>query len=656
MIQYKVWKRLFAAFLIVAGCFSCGLMKDRVTEPEAPDVRLFHSAEEKYHQKNYTKALSLYEEHSRKFSDSELAPQVLLRMGQIQLESQKYAQARVFFQRVIDQYPASPSAREAGIEKLRILYFTGKYQEVIAGADKVSASELSAELSLKFHLVVGDSYLALKAPLKAYHEFLSAQKSASPRDSGQMMSRFKVVIPLLTIQDIRFELKRLGNDPPAGDLMFELGRRFIADGKKDEAMPVFATFLEKFPDHEYAAQARQIMAHIQEPAKAPVEEKVIGCLLPLSGKYEAFGQQALKGVELALTVFARQQESTSINILIKDTASQSDTAEQMIAEFKEKNAAAILGPVAASEAAAAKAQELGIPIVTLTQKSNITSIGEYVFRNFLTPEMQVKALVAYAMGTLHISRFAILYPDESYGTAFMNLFQNEAIRSGAAITRVETYRPNENDFEVPVKKLIGYNDLKIRDDSVAPPVPVDSEMPAEESDPDQEVGKDGEGKRMANVDFDAVFIPDAPEKAGLIIPLFAYYGVRNIYLLGTNLWHSEKMIQMTASQIQGAVIPEGFFGNAASEDVSQFVAEFEKEYGYQPGFIEAVSYDTAMILFQLAAEPDVKTPEDMKNKLLTMPPYPGVTGMTSFSRTGEAVKDIYLLKIISGRFAEIYHK
>jgi hypothetical protein len=93
-----------------------------------------------------------------------------------------------------------------------------------------------------------------------------------------------------------------------------------------------------------------------------------------------------------------------------------------------------------------------------------------------------------------------------------------------------------------------------------------------------------------------------------------------------------------------------------SENVSGFVAEFETAYGYRPGFIEAVSYDTAMILFHLAAAPDVKTAEDMKSKILAMPPYPGVTGMTYFSETGEAVKDIYLLKIIGDRFKEIYYK
>ena len=36
-----------------------------------------------------------------------------------------------------------------------------------------------------------------------------------------------------------------------------------------------------------------------------------------------------------------------------------------------------------------------------------------------------------------------------------------------------------------------------------------------------------------------------------------------------------------------------------------------------------------------------------------MDPYQGVTGKTAFDETGEAVKDVYLLKIAGGRFQEI---
>jgi branched-chain amino acid transport system substrate-binding protein len=655
MKRYKEFKRLLVICVLFVGCFSCGPMKDKLHAPAAPDAGLFQAAEEKYHQKMYPEALSLYEKHTREFPKSDVAPQVFLRMGQIQIKSKQYAKAQVLFQRVIREYPSSLPAKDARIEILRVYYFTGKYQDVINSAGNIFTTELSDEQSVKFHLVVGDSHLALKSPLKAYHEFINAQKNATPQEMDQLILRFKTVIPLLSAADIRFEVKQAGDRPPAGYLMFYLGQQYMAEGKKDEALSTFAIFLEKFPDHEFAGQARQIMADSQTPA--PGEQKAIGCLLPLSGKYEAIGQQALKGVELALTLFARDQGAASINIHIKDNESQPAIAEQRIKELQESNVLAIIGPVAASEAAAAKAQELKIPIVTMTQKSNITDVGDYVFRNFLTPEMQVKTLIQYTMGSLNINRFAILYPDESYGNAFMKLFRDEALKAGGTVSSIEAYSPDEIDFEAPVKRLIGYNQWAAQEAFVKPDNSTRADALVEESGLDQEVRRQGKKELVPNVDFDAVFIPDSAEKAGLIIPLFAYYGVRNIYLLGTNLWHSEKMIQITSSQIQGAIIPDGFFDNAVlADNISGFVSEFETAYGYRPGFIEAVSYDTAMILLHLAAAPDVKTPEDVKGKLLAMPPYPGVTGMTYFSQNGEAVKDIYLLKIISGRFAEIYYK
>ena len=66
---------------------------------------------------------------------------------------------------------------------------------------------------------------------------------------------------------------------------------------------------------------------------------------------------------------------------------------------------------------AAKEAELQkIPIITLSQQDNIPEVGDFVFRNFLTPRMQVSALVSYAINNLLVDRFAILYPREKYGT------------------------------------------------------------------------------------------------------------------------------------------------------------------------------------------------------------------------------------------------
>ena len=159
------------------------------------------------------------------------------------------------------------------------------------------------------------------------------------------------------------------------------------------------------------------------------------------------------------------------------------------------------------------------------------------------------------------------------------------------------------------------------------------------------------------VDFDAVFIPDSPNQAGLIIPQLVYYDVKDVHLLGTNLWHSEKLIDMAKYHIQGAILPEGFFEDSVDEHVHRFVSGFKYTYGAaSPGFIEAVSYDTAWLLFDILSRPDIRFRAQVKNALVSMPPFKGVTGLTAFAPNGEAIKNIYLLKVSGRRFAEISDK
>jgi ABC-type branched-subunit amino acid transport system substrate-binding protein len=155
------------------------------------------------------------------------------------------------------------------------------------------------------------------------------------------------------------------------------------------------------------------------------------------------------------------------------------------------------------------------------------------------------------------------------------------------------------------------------------------------------------------IDFDAVFIPDAPKKAGLIIPQLAYYDIEDVQLIGTNLWHSDKLLEMTRQYIQGAVLPEGFFADGNASHVQAFTLEFERAFGENPGFIEAIAYDSAGILLQFLSNTAIHFKSRLKDELLNMVDFQGVTGRTSFDYQGDALKKLYILRITGSRFIEV---
>jgi ABC-type branched-subunit amino acid transport system substrate-binding protein len=253
--------------------------------------------------------------------------------------------------------------------------------------------------------------------------------------------------------------------------------------------------------------------------------------------------------------------------------------------------------------------------------------------------MQVKTIVSYAVNGLGMDRFAILYPDEHYGRRFMNLFWDEILPYGGRVVGIESYNPNEADFGDPIKKLVGLY-YEVPEDLKEIPEPLSKE---EEKEPEP------------IIDFDAVFIPDSPEKAGLLIPQLTYYDVVDVYLMGTNLWQSDQLINMAGQYMQGAIMADGFFASSRSDTVKRFTEMFQKIYGHQPGFIEAITYDTAMMIFDMVNRPEIASRSVLKDALLDISGYSGITGLTSFTEDGDSQKRLYLLRVKGDGFIEVDH-
>jgi hypothetical protein len=239
----------------------------------------------------------------------------------------------------------------------------------------------------------------------------------------------------------------------------------------------------------------------------------------------------------------------------------------------------------------------------------------------------------------------------------MNLFWDKLLELGGTVVGVESYKPNQTDFIVPIKKLVGIyydipEDLKPEND---PDIVFQTNDTSEQSDDAtlEEDNEKGEDEPAAIVDFDAVFIPDSPGKVGQIVPQLAYFDIKDVYLLGTNLWHSDSLIKIADQYVQGAVMPDGFFAQSASSRVQKFVKSFEETYQETPDFVAAVVYDSAMILFDVLSRPHVRYRTDIRDELLKLENFPGVTGITRFDENGNVLKKMHLLRIKGKRFVEL---
>ncbi len=155
------------------------------------------------------------------------------------------------------------------------------------------------------------------------------------------------------------------------------------------------------------------------------------------------------------------------------------------------------------------------------------------------------------------------------------------------------------------------------------------------------------------LDFEAIFIPEAPLKLSLILPHLVYNDIIDVYLLGTNIWHHNDLIKNSSEYINNSVITQGYFAKSKNTRTFKFAENFKLLYNKYPGFIEACAYDTLKILVKTAMEPGIYSQETLIDALAGKRVFDGVTGKTRFDKNGNVHKELFFLTVKNGKFVEI---
>lgn len=382
----------------------------------------------------------------------------------------------------------------------------------------------------------------------------------------------------------------------------------------------------------------------------------IGAVLPLSGKFASFGNKALQGVELAMERynFTEAGKKRPVRLLIKDSKGMPKMAEKAVSELNMDGVDVIVGPILATtaDAAARKAQELRIPIITMTQKEGITGIGGWVFSNGMTNAAQIKGLVDYA-SRQGVKKVAILYPDNPFGRELTVVFTTEMVKVGGEVVASKDYKEGQTDFGLEIKALVGpeflekmkaYTEEREKEFKEA-------EKSKTKPTPTSEIGPVEEMERPIP-DFDAVFIPDYADRVGLIVPQLAFYDVRDVKLLGISGWNSPKLINMAGDFLSDYVmIVDGFFSGSPRPQVIDFVGAYRKTFGEEPGIVEALAYDTMGIVLSLIPEGG-DSRYGIRNTILKIKDYQGVSGNITFSGS-DAERSFYNLTVNRGVIEEV---
>ena len=194
--------------------------------------------------------------------------------------------------------------------------------------------------------------------------------------------------------------------------------------------------------------------------RASLSEPTIGAILPLSGDGALWGVNPRRGIELALKDLRGADGKAPFKVIFEDDKCDPKQAVAAFQKLVEQDGVRIiLGPSCSScsLAVAPLAEKKKVLMVAFSEAASISRFGDYVFRLWVSNDMQGKLLARYGSDGRHYSRAAVISADTAFGQELAEAFNAEFKRSGSTIVAHESYAPDNRDLRSTLLKLRSQN-------------------------------------------------------------------------------------------------------------------------------------------------------------------------------------------------------
>ncbi len=552
---------------------------------------------------------------------------VLFREGEILLSKGDTEKALWRFRRLLTEFPKSPLLNEAKF-RIGICYTQLKRpQDAIRILNELIPTFLSPSRMVQVFSLMGDNHLELKDRLTALHWY--GKGLLVPNQPNEDLKR--KVKSILDASDAEEELKSVESfyrgAYAGGYAKLKLAQLAKRQGNDLLAKRLLTELEKEYRGMDYMAQAKELFETIPLSTRS---KYTVGVILPLSGVHRPFGERALQGIQCAI----KETDSPLISLAIRDSKGSPWEAEKAVEELvNREKAIAIIGPLLSTDVdrAAKKAQQLKVPLLTFSQKEFPPGKGDFIFQNSLTPSEQIQTLTDFAIKELDLHTFAVFYPNSPYGLYFKNLFNQEIARKGGKLSGTVVYQEDQTDFTQEIKGFFKIETTQKYDSRKK---------------------KDEEFK--AAVPIEALFIPDAHDRVGIILSQMSYYDIKGLIFLGNSAWNGPGLISIGGKGAEGSIFVDAFFKKDPSPSVARFVEEFRKAYHRDPETLEALSYDGAKFLKEILAPRPVSSPLQLQEELRQIKNFQGVSGLNGFGEDGKAIRTLSILKVNKGQIERIW--
>jgi len=664
-------KRTTAVLLLLLACAPARTVMvngHQVSYEEGARIEL-GAAKASFDAGKYDLAAQQFATFIQRYRDSDLLDEALFRHGQALAKANKLQEAQVALQDFLERRPTSPFKNSAVVELAAI---QAKLGQPAPPLPPVDPSQMSEQDKNQAAAALAESYARNGQWGEAMRWGARALETASGAEREPRLKQYERALEAAPAPDIArlvSDLDRKSAAWPAAAL--KLARIQLHTGDRSHAEELARDVLSAGGAYDDGARTVQ-----QAAQGSPLRPNLVGIVLPLTGDLKGFADQALNGIALTLDLQGRGK----VQVEVVDSRGEPDVAAEAVEQLAQKGAIAVLGPLGIAEglAAATRAQQLGVPMISLSRADGLTSLGEYIFRDMPTSNAQAKAVAEYAQKKLNAKSFGILQPDSAYGDEMTRYFWDAVDAGGSEVRAFEHYPLRTTTFKPFVQRMVGRSpeDLDERQQFSEQAEKIAKEI----SDPyrRRKALSQLRNQQAPIVDFDAVFIPDAARTVRLIAPAIAAEDVittgcdtrelevvkrttkneqlRTVQLLGTSLWDSPDLVDErsgVARYVQCSIFVDVFFANSERPATKKFVDEFSTTYRRPPGFLEAHAYDAAGLLKRILEERRPQSRDELRAALANAgKPFEGAAGDTVFGKDREAQKAFFWLWINRGSIVE----
>lgn len=535
---------------------------------------------------------------------------------------------------------SDPLIKKAMLRLIQLAEERKQYQFAISFILQIKIKQLDIKLQNYLYVKLFNYHYHLQRYFQAleWGQRLAGNKALPPSVQKQISW---IITNLLSEKEITQLLKGGGYPNLQVFALLRYGKQLLKEKNFFEAKDIFSQLFDQSQDPSEKQLAFSFLEKIKKYKK--VNKNKIGLIVPLTGKYAKVGQSIVNAVSLGLGIWNRQSNSW-LELIIMDSRGSKQYTELAVHKLlTQDQVIAIIGnPLSKTSKIVAKtASQFEVPYISLSQSPGITNNRPYVFRNSITSNMQLEILFKAIQDNFNTTKWAMLYPNDAYGTKHANLFWDIVLKNRHSVMGAQSYPSKEKDFNKEIQSLVGLHFLEDR-----------KEEYTEALKKWLEKNKNKHRVHNASIDsllnpvvqFQALFVPDTLKNLIQVSNMLIYHQIEGVVLLGTNLWNKPKLVKYLPKYTAPILFVDSSLTYRKKVN-SDFYKVFKKTFYNRPHLLASYAYEAAYLVKELLTKNKINTRLQLQTAISQVGRFPGAFETLYISNNREFTRPLSLFQI-----------